>query len=118
MQTQDAILAFAQSEKIKAGLIWISQALAMSKGLDEHERRGAERVVNAMIGMIEHEIQLAKKLTGDASWEQILRNVDQALVMIRSGVGSESVVHFTQALSGVTNIGQRSMAFLKEVDLL
>jgi hypothetical protein len=39
-------------------------------------------------------------------------------VMINSGVASESLHHLTQALSQVTNIGQRSMTQLKTEGLL
>lgn len=118
MEVQDTIIAFSQSEKIKSGLIWVSQALQMLNGLQEPEKRGAEKIAKAIIGMIAHEIQLGKNVTGDVSWDEVLRHIDKALVMINSGVAAEAVVHLTQALSQVTSIGHRSMSFLKGEGLL
>ncbi len=118
METQKAIIAFSQSEKIKSGLIWVSQAIQMLNGLQEPEKRGAEKTTKAIIEMIVHEIQLGKNVTGDVSWDEVLRYIDKALVMINSGVAAEAVVHLTQALSQVTSIGHRSMTFLKGEGLL
>jgi hypothetical protein len=57
-------------------------------------------------------------VTGDVSWDEVLRHIDKAMVMINSGVAAEAVVHLTQALSQVTSIGHRSMTFLKGEGLL
>ena len=118
MTVQEAVMAFSQSEKIKSGLIWISQALAMLEGIGEPEKQGGEKIIKAIINMVLQEVALAKRVAGDASWEDIEKSVDQAVVMINSGVGSESVFHLTRALSQVTSIGHRSMSFLKEERLL
>jgi hypothetical protein len=118
MSIQKAIMAFSQSEKIKSGLIWVSQALELLRGLPVSETQGAERMIKAIINMVFQEIQLAKNVASDEAWEEVEKPVDQAMVMINSGVGPESVFHLTQALSQVTNIGQRSMSSLKERGLL
>jgi hypothetical protein len=39
-------------------------------------------------------------------------------MMMDSGVGEEATTHLSKALSMVTNIGQQSMMYLKEKDLL
>ena len=114
MTVKEAIMAFSQSEKIKSGLIWGSQMLEFVKGLSGPEKLGAEKMIKAMIGMLVHEVRLAKTVAGDASWEDIEKAIDQAIVMITSGVAPESVAHLTQALSRVTGIGHRSMSFLKD----
>jgi hypothetical protein len=118
MKVQEAIIAFSQSEKIKTGLIWVSQSLQLLKSISEPERLGAEKVSKAMVGMIGHEIQLGKNMTGDASWEEVSKHIDRAMVMIESGVATEAVANLTQALSQVTSLGHRSMSFLKEEGLL
>lgn len=118
MEVQEAIIAFSQSEKIKSGLIWVSQALQVLNSLQEPEKRGAETTAKAIIGMIVHEIQLGKNVTGDLTWDEVLRHIDKAMVMFNSGVASEAVVHLTQALSQVTSIGHRSMSFLQEKGFL
>ena len=43
MEPKEAILAFSQSEKAKAGLLMASQLLEIYKGIPDHERHGAER---------------------------------------------------------------------------
>ena len=50
--------------------------------------------------------------------EGIGPHFEKAIAMIDSGVGEEATVHLSKALSMVTNIGQQSMLFLKEKDLL
>ena len=118
MNTREAIMDFSQSEKVKSGIIWVSQALELLGGLPMPEKPGAEKTIRMKIDMIGHEIRLAKKITGDAAWDDIETITDQAMVMINSGVAPDSVVHLTQALSRVTSIGHRSMSFLKEKGLL
>ena len=118
MRTQEAIMAFAQSEKVKSGIIWASQALELIRGLPEHEKQGSERTIKTIIHMISHEVRLARKIGQDPVWKEIERSIDQAMIMINSGVAPDSVTHLTQALSHVTGIGHRSMSFLKEQGLL
>ena len=118
MDTKEAIMAFSQSEKIKSGLIWVSQSLQLLNGTSEPERPGVEKFGKAMVGMIAHEIQLGKNITGDASWEEVLKHIERAMVMIDSGVAAEAVGSLTQALSQVTGIGHRSMSFLMKKGLL
>ena len=111
-------MAFSQSEKVKAGLIWVSQALELLKATEGQERQGGEKTVKAILDMIVHDIRLAANLTGESLWKDIETQIGQALVMIQSGVGPEAVTYLTQALSQVTTIGHRSMSLLKEKDLL
>jgi len=118
MDTQKAIMAFSQSEKIKAGIIWLSQSLELMGGLASAEEQGGRKIVQALANMVFHEIMLAKNIAADERWEEAEKAVDQAIVMINSGVGPESVSHLTQALSQVTSIGQRTMSYLKEKRLL
>ena len=118
MKVQIAIMAFSQSEKIKAGLIWVSQSLQLLEGISESGKQAGRKISKAIIGMIVHEIQLGKNVTGDESWDEVPRSLDRAMVMIDSGVPSEAVVNLTQALSQVTSIGHRAMSFLRKQDLL
>ena len=118
MNESEAIMAFSQSEKLKSGIIWTSQALEFLSGLAPPERSGAEKTVQLKIDMMIQEIRLARRITGDPAWDDIEPLLDQAMVMIRSGVAPDSVGHLTQALSKTTTIGHRSMSFLKEKGLL
>ena len=118
MNEQEAIMAFSQSEKVKSAIIWTSQAMELLGGLPIPEKPGAEKVIKLKIDMLVQEIRLARNVTGDPAWDDIEAILDQALVMINSGVAPDSVVHLTQALSRATSIGHRSMTFLKEKGLL
>ncbi len=118
MDTQKAIMAFSQSEKIKAGIIWLSQSLELMGGLNSAEGQGGQRIIHAIANMIFQEVQLAKNIAPDERWDEAEKSIDQAIIMINSGVGAESVMHLTQALSQVTSIGQRTMSFLKDEGLL
>ena len=118
MEIDKAILAFSQSEKIKAGIIWISHALDMLQTLPGAEKKGGERMISALLNMIGHEIRLAKTVAGGEEWLEIEPYIDKALVMVDSGVGQEANQHLSKALSKTTNIGQQSMTFLSEKKLL
>ena len=118
MDTKKAIMAFSQSEKIKSGIIWLSQTLQLLGSLPAPEGQGGEAIIKTLADMIFQEIQLAKSVAGDDQWENAAKSIDQAIIMINSGVGPEAIIHLTQALSQVTSIGQRSMSFLQEQGLL
>lgn len=118
MNESEAIMAFSQSEKVKSGLIWASQALGLLEGLPLPEKTGAEKTIRMKIDMMIQEIRLAGNITHDPAWSDIESILDQAMVMIASGVAPDSIVHLTQALSRVTSIGHRSMSFLREKGLL
>jgi hypothetical protein len=118
MKVQTAIMAFAQSEKIKSGLIWVSQALELFDGFPTKDQRGAEKMARSLMTFILFEIHIAKKAAKDAAWEEVEKNIDLAIVMINSGVPREATYHLTRALSHVTNIGQRAMSYLKKEGFL
>lgn len=118
METDKAILAFSQSEKIKTGLIWISHALELLQGLYGAERKGGEVVLDAMLRMISQETQVARTMIGSEIWEEMDVHLGRAVSMVNSGVGHEATIHLTRALSQVTNIGLQAMTTLREKDLL
>jgi hypothetical protein len=118
MNTQDAIMGFSQSEKIKVGLIWVSQMLDLMGSMEGAERQGSQRMVAALVGMLFQEVRLAGTVTHDVTWQEVEKHMDQGMVMIQSGVAPDALSHFTMALSQVTGIGQRSMSFLRENELL
>ena len=118
MTLREAVMAFSQSEKIKAGLIWVSLAVDQSVALPEFEKKGAVGVIRTTLAMIYHELHLAGKLGGGELWREIEKHVDMALVMIDSQVLPEATFHLTRALSGVTTIGQRAMTVLQDQGLV
>jgi hypothetical protein len=118
MNVQTAIMAFTQSEKIKTGLIWVSQSLELMAGLPLKDKEGAKRIALSLLNFILFDVHIAKKAANDASWEEIEKNIDLAIVMANSGVPHESTYHLTRALSHVTDIAQRSMSFLIKEGLL
>jgi hypothetical protein len=118
METNEAIMAFSQSEKLKAGLIWVSQTLNLLEGLPGGEKVGGGKVINAVLNMLGHELKLAKAVGGDRGWEEVEPYVEKALVMVNSGVGEEANAHLSKALSKITNIAHESMSLLKEKGLL
>ena len=118
MQTDQAIKAFSQSEKLKSGLIWATQITELYVALPEPEKPGAERILKALMAMIASEIHIAKKAAPHKIWLEAEKDVDTAQVMINSGVAHDTSYHLTQALSKVTTIGQQSMSLLVERGLL
>jgi len=118
VDTRQAILAFSQSEKIKSGLIWISQSLELLQGLPPAERKGAERVLSILLRFVENELGPARNIVGGDSWEEIGNHIERAHNMIQSGVGHEAAIHLSRALSKVTNTSLKAMTALQERTLL
>ncbi len=118
MDTRTAIIAYAQSEKIKSGLIWISQMAEMAKGLGGEQRIAAENMVQTMVAFVANEVNLAQKVAGDQDWGQVEAHIEKARIMIHSGVFEEVTWHLTQALSQTTGIGQKNMSYLLDNNLL
>jgi hypothetical protein len=118
MNAKESILAFAQSEKAKTGLLMAAQLVEMSQGLDERERHAAERFLRAILGMISNEVHLAKKMTPADIWTDVDKSLNTALVMMNSGVPSEASYHIAHAVSAVTTIGQRAMQALIDQKLI
>jgi hypothetical protein len=118
MNSNQAITAFSQSEKIKAGLIMLAGSLELLKNLPQEEKRGASRIIYMDLSMLGHEVGLAKVVTGHEEWSEVERFLNKAMVMFDSGIGEEALIHVSRALSQVTNIGQQSMMYLKETGLL
>lgn len=118
MNVKDAIINYAQGEKIKSGLIWVNQTLELLRGLPEPDKKGAEAIIKTMIDLIAGEIHLSKQLLKNDLWNDAQKKVDLAIVMINSGVAEESAHHITMALSQVTSICHRSMSVLKEEGLI
>ena len=118
MQVKDTIAAFSQSEKIKAGLLWATQLIELYKGLPQSNKQGSEIIIKTIIGMIGHEIHLAKETAFGDLWLEAEKSVDMALVMANSNVLQESGYHLTQALSRVTSVGQRSLTELIDQGLM
>ena len=52
MTHQEAIIAFSQSEKIKTGLIWLSQAIEASSGKEAIEKFDSEKPDAVMVDLL------------------------------------------------------------------
>mgnify|MGYP001048707330 CR=1 FL=1 len=118
MNSNEAIMAFSQSEKIKSGLIMIAGSLELLRNLPQEEKRGAARIIYMDLSTLGHEVGLAKVITGHEEWNEVERFLNKAVVMFDSGIGEEALIHVSRALSKVTNIGQQSMSYLRESKLL
>lgn len=114
MDIKSAVIAFSQSEKIKAGLIWCSQTIEMNAGIPEQDKNGAQQIIGALVSMVASEVQVAMRMAPDGHWEEALKHLNKALVMIRSNVPQEAPFHISRALSQVTSVGQASMTLLVE----
>lgn len=118
MDARAAVIAYAQSEKIKSGLIWVSQLAEMVKGQQGEQRITGENMIMSMIAFVANEVNLARKITQDQSWQEIEKDIEKARVMIQSGIFEEVTWHLTQALSLTTGMGQRSMSYLVDNGLI
>ena len=114
METKQAIISFAQGEKVKGGLIWCSQCLQVAQHLPPTEQVGAVKVIQGLVAMIANEIRLARRASQDPVWSEVDQALHTAGVMVDSGVIEEATYHFTQTLSQVNRISQKAMTYLVE----
>ena len=114
VHVKQAIAAYAQSEKVKSGLIWISQIAEQVAVIEGPGRQPAMGLLKTLAHMIVDEADLAARVTRDKSWHEIREKIHMALVMINSGVPQETGFHLTQAISQVTRIGGQAAMLLKE----
>lgn len=118
METKQAILSLAQSEKVKSFLIYSSQSCQILQHLPPEQKSGAVQLLQSMVAMISNEIHLARQVSGEAVWLEVDKHIGNARVMIDSGIADEAPHHFTQALTQVNRIGQQAMTILIEKGLL
>jgi len=109
-----AIAAYAQSEKVKSGLIWICQISEQVAAMDGPGRQPALGLLTTLVNMIADESDLTARITRDGRWHAISEKIHLALVMINSGVPQETGFHLTQAISQVTRIGGQAATLLRE----
>jgi len=111
--TQQLAITYAQADKIKSGLIWISQTIQISEAMSPAEKKGAETVLQNMLHMVGDEIHMIARIGNGQLWQEAAADVDKALVMMRSGIAGEAVHHLTRAMSAVTSIAGRAMTLLQ-----
>jgi hypothetical protein len=112
-----AVSAYAQSEKVKSGLIWICQVAEQVAAMDDPGRRQAVMLLRTLVLMVADEAVLAARHSGDGRWHDIARMINMALVMIDSGVPQETSYHLTRALTRVTRIGGQAAEVLRRNNL-
>ncbi|WP_155315651.1 hypothetical protein [Desulfosarcina alkanivorans] len=112
-----AVSAYAQSEKVKSGLIWICQIADQVAAMEGPGRQQGVLLLQTLAHMVADESDLAGSVTNDRRWHEIGQKINMALVMINSGVPQETTFHLTQALTRVTRIGGQAAAVLKENNL-
>ena len=116
-ELRQAVVTYAQSEKVKSGLIWVCQVSEQVAALDDTARQHGVRLLRTLAHLVGDEAILAGRVTGDRRWTEISQKINMALVMIQSGVPQETSFHLTQALTQVTGIGGQAAALLKEKGL-
>lgn len=100
------ILVYVQSEKAKAGLIWLSQGLLQFQGQPPRRPAAAENLALAILEMVRDEIQLGWRLSHDEAWQRADGHLQQAAVMLRSGAGHDAPWHLTLALRQIAGLGR------------
>jgi hypothetical protein len=110
---KQAISAYTQSEKVKSGLIWITQVAEHVAQMDGPGRRQGMLLLKTLAHMVADEADLAGRITGKRSWHDIAKKINLALVMINSGVPEETGYHLARALTLVTRIGGQAASALK-----
>jgi hypothetical protein len=106
MPLKPDILAYAQCEKVKAGLIWLSQGMLPFRDQLRTRPVAAEQLALSILAMIRDEVHLGWRLTGEEGWRQADGHLKQAATMIHSGVAHDAPWHLTLALRRITALGQ------------
>ena len=109
-----SVLTYAQCEKVKSGLLWVSQLADQLAAMSDVTRQHGVPLLRTLAQRVGDEALLAGRITGDPHWRQICQKINMALVMIDSGVPQETTYHLTQALTQVTRLGGRAAVLLEE----
>lgn len=113
MGRQEDIIAFSQSEKLKAGVIWVQQITSTAMSLAPDRQDALRPILEQLLGFLGNELMLAKRVSPEQPWHEVEKALNRASVMFSSdphSVGMEECIyHLSQALSHITNIGQRTM---------
>jgi hypothetical protein len=100
------ILTYTQSEKVKAGLIWLSQGMLQFQADCPTRPGAAERLALSILGMIRDEVQLGWRLSREEAWQRAETHLQRAAAMIHSGVAHDAPWHLTLAMRQVTAVGE------------
>lgn len=111
---KQAVKAYAQSEKVKSGLIWISQVADQVAAVDGPGRQQGLTLLKILAHLVADESDLAGRITGEKEWYEVGKKINMALVMIDSGVPQETAFHLTRALTRVTRLGGRAASVLRQ----
>ena len=87
-------------------------------GIPEPDKRGSQSIISALLNMIANEIHVVMKMAPHDRWEEAMKHINTALVMLNSNVAHDAPFHLSKALSQVTTIGHESMTLLTEERLL
>jgi hypothetical protein len=118
MTEKEAILAFMMGERLKSGLIVATQLAMAIEGFLDHEKQGANRVFSVFLRSLYKDIGLAHKISPQAEWAEIRKELDSGLTMVESKVSHGAIENLSRAISQTTTVSSRAMAFLKEKGLL
>jgi hypothetical protein len=113
IDVKQAVAAYAQSEKVKSGLIWICQVAEQVAVMEDPGRQQAVMLLSTLAHLVADEANLAGRITADRRWHEVGQKINMALVMINSGVPQETSFHLTRALTRVTRIGGQAASVLK-----
>ena len=113
-EIKDAILAYAQCEKVKSGLIWMCQLADQVAAMDHPGKQHAMILLKTLASMVADESHLAGRIIADPQWHAIGKKINLALVMIESGVPQETGYHLGHALTQVTRISGQAAARLED----
>ena len=111
---KSAVAAYAQSEKVKSGLIWTCQLAEQVTAMTAQDRPKGAILLKTLARAVADESELAARVTGDRRWHEVRQKINLALVMIDSGVPQETAFHLTRALSRVTHIGGEAARRLRD----
>lgn len=118
MDPRRSILLFMHSERIKSELIIASELIARMAALKGEERKGAERLMIALLEALVKEIRIAygteKSMNFLGAEKKILEAVGKMRLSDFSGIDR----CISDSLSFVTTSSQKAMELLQDMDLL
>jgi len=113
-----AIICYQYSERIKSELIIASKLLGGFRELKGDELYGAEKIMSLFLDALLGEIEIAHSVTKLQNFREASLKIAEAIGRISLQEYSKVNKNLSEALSHITNCGEKAIRLLKEKGFL
>ncbi len=118
MDLRKAVLSWQYAERQKAGIISISKMLMSMPDYPKEERKGAGRMLIAMIEEFRADAQTAAAATGNAGFTKVSNALSEMISLTESSQFGLATERAGEGISAATTVAQNAWEVLSEHGVL